>query len=181
MRSFMPDWLEKYWRFALLTSLAPLAFACQAEIGAACQVSRDCSAAGDRLCDITAPGGYCTIFNCEPGTCPEDESLCVQFGASRSRLPGCEDAQSPSPHARSFCMASCERDSDCRPSYVCADLGAPNNPWNALLIDSGRGGRACVVPALEPVPATHDTEVCQARDAVTEAAESSAQGGSATE
>lgn len=131
----------------LATLVATTAAAgCKPEIGDDCQISSDCSASDDRLCDITAPGGYCTIFNCEPGACPEDESLCVQFGAERSPLEACQDLQSPSPYASSFCMATCEDSSDCRAGYRCEDLSDPENVWGALLIDRDRGTRACVVP-----------------------------------
>jgi hypothetical protein len=136
-------------RLALWVCLATLAFACKPKIGDDCKISTDCSAAGDRLCDITAPGGYCTMFNCEPGTCPDDESLCVEFGAQRARAEKCQDKQSPSPYARSFCMHTCDSNSDCRAGYQCADLSTPKNDWDAVLIDKGRGNKACVVPFAE--------------------------------
>lgn len=122
-----------------------LALGCKPKIGDDCQLSTDCAAAGDRLCDITSPGGYCTIYNCEPGSCPEDESLCVQFGWQRSALADCADPQSPSPYARSFCMATCKGDGDCRDGYACQDLSSSDNAWGALLIDRDRGNRACLV------------------------------------
>jgi hypothetical protein len=135
-----------------LVAATATAAGCKPKIGDDCQLSTDCSASGDRLCDITAPGGYCTVFNCEPGTCPEDESLCVQFGAQRSPIAACEDLQAPSPYARAFCMATCSDDADCRDGYRCEDLSNPDNAWGALLIDRERGNRACVVPlAGEPV------------------------------
>lgn len=129
-----------------LVAATATAAGCKPKIGDDCQISTDCSASDERLCDITAPGGYCTVFNCEPGTCPEDESLCVQFGAQRSPIEACEDLQSPSPYARTFCMATCEDSADCREGYRCEDLSDPDNVWGALLIDSDRGKRACVVP-----------------------------------
>jgi hypothetical protein len=142
-------------KLLLLALLAALAAGCKPEIGDDCQISTDCSAAGDRLCDITAPGGYCTVYNCEPGACPEDESLCVQFGAERSPNPVCSDPQSPSPYARTFCMAVCEDDDDCREGYVCALLKGAND-WNAILIDTDRGDRACLVPLNPNAPAIDD-------------------------
>ncbi|HEX2871467.1 MAG TPA: hypothetical protein VHP33_09430 [Polyangiaceae bacterium] len=142
----MPRLSEKLW---LLCVLVAVAAGCKPKVGDDCRISRDCSAAGDRLCDITAPGGYCTVYNCEPDTCPEDESLCVEFGAQRSPVSKCEDKQSPSPYGRAFCMATCEEDSDCRSGYSCEDLSNPKNPWGAVLIDLGRGKRACVVPMSE--------------------------------
>jgi len=119
IRPLMPGLSEKWW--LLLAALA-LAAGCKPKIGDDCKISTDCSAAGDRLCDITAPGGYCTVYNCEPTTCPVDESLCVEFGADRSPVKQCEDRQSPSPYGRAFCMATCSHDSDCRSGYECVDL-----------------------------------------------------------
>jgi hypothetical protein len=160
IRPLMPRLPEK---LLLLALLAALAAGCKPEIGDDCQISTDCSAAGDRLCDITAPGGYCTVYNCEPDACPEDESLCVQFGAERSPNAECSDAQSPSPYARTFCMAVCEGDDDCRDGYVCASLKGANE-WNAILIDTDRGDRACLVP-ISADPVEDDAEragVCHA-------------------
>jgi len=153
-------------RLLLLVAFgATTALGCKAQIGDECQISTDCSPAGDRLCDITAPGGYCTVYNCEPGTCPADESLCVQFGSQRSIRPECIDYQSPSPYARAFCMATCESNDDCRPEYRCESLSG-DNPWGALLIDRDRGGRACMVPRsptdLPALPEDAAGNVCQA-------------------
>jgi hypothetical protein len=161
-------------KLLLLALLAALAAGCKPEIGDDCQISTDCSAAGDRLCDITAPGGYCTVYNCEPGACPEDESLCVQFGAERSSNPVCSDPQSPSPYARTFCMAVCEDDDDCREGYVCAPLNGANE-WNAILIDTDRGDKACLVPISQTAPEVDDDP---ARGGVCHAEASGSTGGS---
>lgn len=142
----MPRLSEKLW---LLCVVVAVAAGCKPKIGDDCRISTDCSRAGDRLCDITAPGGYCTIYNCEPNSCPEGESLCVEFGAQRSPVSKCEDKQSPSPYGRAFCMATCDEDSDCRPGYSCEDLSVTTNSWGALLIDLDRGHRACLVPISE--------------------------------
>jgi hypothetical protein len=153
IRPLMPRLSEKLW---LLCVLVAVAAGCKPKIGDDCRISTDCSAAADRLCDITAPGGYCTVYNCEPDSCPEDESLCVEFGAQRSPVSKCEDKQSPSPYGRAFCMATCDDDSDCRTGYTCADLSDPTNPWGAVLIDLGRGKRACVVPMSEDSVVTEE-------------------------
>jgi hypothetical protein len=156
----MPRLAEK---LLLLAALAAVAAGCKPKIGDDCRISTDCSAAGDRLCDITAPGGYCTIFSCEPGTCPEDESLCVEFGARRSLR--CKDNFARSPYARTFCMATCDKNSDCRSGYVCADLGDPGNPWSAQPIDTNRGNKVCLVPAsdeqITPVGEGEEDPVCE--------------------
>src|SRR5882724_11446216 len=109
-----------------------LVVGCSPKIGDKCTVSTDCSATGDRLCDITEPGGYCTVFNCEPDSCPDD-AACINFGATLSVsesdpatqtnvvLPGCTASQGNSPYQRSFCMASCASDGDCRGGYRCVE------------------------------------------------------------
>jgi hypothetical protein len=163
IRPLMPRPSEKLLLFCALLALGG---ACKPKIGDDCRISTDCSAAADRLCDITAPGGYCTMFNCEPGTCPDGESLCVEFGANRAAAAQCRSQQSPSPYARTFCMATCESTSDCRGGYTCADLSRPGNDWDAVLIDKGRGNKACVVP-FDPgsADATSTGDVCVSKPA----------------
>lgn len=172
----MPRLAEK---LLLLVALAAVAAGCKPKIGDDCRISTDCSAAGDRLCDITAPGGYCTIFSCEPGTCPEDESLCVEFGARRSVR--CAPEYTRSPYARTFCMAHCDSNSDCRSGYVCADLGDANNPWGARPIDTDRGNKVCLVPASDvqimPVAEGEQDPVCELTNEPAEPASPAAGGG----
>jgi hypothetical protein len=161
IRPLMPGLSEKLLLWFALTAVAA---GCKPKIGDDCKISTDCSAAGDRLCDITAPGGYCTVFNCEPGGCPEDESLCVEFGAKRSPL--CAVEPSPSPYARTFCMATCDDDSDCRSGYTCQDLSKQNS-WGAVLIDTDRGNKACLVPFSggELDSEAMQTDVCKVQPA----------------
>lgn len=128
------------------SALAALA-ACTPEIGDSCKVSTDCSVRGDRLCDISQPGGYCTQLNCGGNGCA-DEASCVLFN---SAVPGCgyDDRSGPfgSRVARSFCMAKCESKGDCREGYVCAD---PRTfPWNATILDDNQIKRSCLPIPLE--------------------------------
>ncbi len=51
---------------------------CKDKIGDACDFNVDCSTKGDRLCDLSSPGGYCTIENCNAESCP-DEAVCIAF------------------------------------------------------------------------------------------------------
>lgn len=139
--------------------VALLGLACQPQIGDECQTSVDCSQGGERLCDITQPGGYCTVFNCEPGGCPED-SVCIAFGAQLSNASMCTDLNGLSRFTRSFCMATCGSRADCRSGYACADVtGAP---WRALVVDRRASGKVCIVPSPEDseVPGDRAAEVC---------------------
>jgi hypothetical protein len=133
--------------FVLALALA----ACRPEIGDACETSTDCSPTGDRLCDITQKSGYCTVFNCEPGECPE-EAVCVEFGGARSPVAGCEDPLGSGPYTRTFCLKKCGENNDCRESdgYKCLD---PTRSWGAKWLDEhskvcGIAPRAGKVPKL---------------------------------
>ena len=149
-------------------------------------LTTDCSATGDRLCDITEPGGYCTVFNCEPDSCPDD-SACVNFGASLSALtdgasnqivPGCTSSQGNSPYERSFCMAACESDADCRGGYKCLGVGE----LGGVEVDNTRSTRVCAVPRSGTVPTLNDAgtndQVCLGSDAGPVPASSTGAGGS---
>jgi hypothetical protein len=151
--SFQPA----YWLWFSMT--LAIALGCQPKIGDECQTSVDCSQAGERLCDITQPGGYCTVFNCEPGGCPE-ESVCIAYGASLSKVAGCTDANGLSRFQRSFCMANCSSNEECRSGYICADLGASGNEWNATLVDRSSSGKVCTVPASGQVNADRQNDIC---------------------
>lgn len=143
----------------ILTALAGAA-GCKPEIGDECSVSTDCSSTGDRLCDTTQPGGYCTIYNCEPGTCPE-EAVCVAFEISKSAV--CDDPQMSSRLQRNFCMRSCGGDDDCRGGYHCVDMNDPTNPWAAQVNEyQPVNGAVCISPyTAAPLPEEFETGVCK--------------------
>jgi hypothetical protein len=146
---------------ALLLFAITTLVGCRPEIGDECETSVDCSPTGDRLCDITQPGGYCTIFNCEPDTCP-DEAACIEYAAQPSTLPECRDPHATTRYQRSFCLKKCDDDSDCRDErYVCTRI-APGNPWGAINVDTSGEVKVCTVPfSGKPlVPGEHETAVC---------------------
>ncbi|HMJ11546.1 MAG TPA: hypothetical protein VK524_09055 [Polyangiaceae bacterium] len=153
---------QRAWLFskfiALVLSL--LFVACKPEIGDECEVSTDCSATGDRLCDTTQPDGYCTMFNCEPNSCPE-EAVCIGYGNVLSTVPECSDPQAGRRLQRTFCLKSCESDDDCRGGYECIDMKREND-WGAVVVErSGKSGKVCAVPfsGMKPEPPA-DPAVC---------------------
>jgi hypothetical protein len=152
----------RFLRVRLLAFAVVLA-GCQPGIGDECKTSTDCSANGDRLCDVTQPGGYCTIFSCEPKGQPKecpDDAVCVAFSAHRSSVPGCEDTSGSSPFQRSFCMKTCGSDGDCREGYACLNLKAKDNEFGAVVVDKG-SGKVCVFPySTAPIPEDRSSEVC---------------------
>jgi len=157
--------------------IAVLALGCKPQIGDKCSVSTNCSTTGDRLCDVTQPDGYCTKFNCEPGSCPED-SVCVNFGTTLSIIDeyegSCTPSQGNSPYKRSFCMANCSSNSDCRPDYECLAAG----DLNAVLAEYSSDQRVCGVrPKQEPTKEQNSDQVCNGSDAGPPEGGSSSTGG----
>jgi hypothetical protein len=145
---------------AALSALAVAASGCTPKIGSKCTLSTDCSQTGARVCDTAPPGGYCTVLNCTNGSCP-DEAVCVLF---QSAVPGCayDDYQAPARTGRSFCMAHCSKNSDCRESdgYECADpTGAP---WHASILDNNSSQGVCIPVAglLADAGSDFGAEVC---------------------
>src|SRR6188474_1083103 len=100
-------------RLTAIVILLLAATGCAPEIGDECTTSIDCSQQGDRLCDTTQPGGYCTIFNCEPDTCPEDDGVCVAFDPELDPACRVTDDGRWARFERTFCMAECEDNDDC--------------------------------------------------------------------
>lgn len=107
---------------------------CRRQIGDACKNSIECSYDTDRLCDISQPGGYCTVEGCDERTCP-DESVCIRFFPrqylTKSCSEGCaaeelcldEGRCAPRLSERRYCAASCTGNDDCRGGYECRRTG----------------------------------------------------------
>ncbi|MBN1612170.1 MAG: hypothetical protein JW940_36400 [Polyangiaceae bacterium] len=137
-----------------------IAAGCQPEIGDSCHISDDCSQQGDRLCDTTQPGGYCTKFNCEPDACPE-EATCVAFTRASLQSSACDNSPTALAGRRTFCMRRCKKDSDCRSGYECGDVGEPSNDWGASVVDQERAGRrVCIVPVQTVAVKGGEDAVC---------------------
>jgi hypothetical protein len=158
--------LASSWRGPVLGSAPVLVFlgaaaalaGCTPHIGDRCNLNTDCSISNTRQCDNSQPNGYCTIFNCAPNSCP-DNAACVVFQAS---VPGCpyDDYASPARSGRSFCMATCQSDSDCRTGdgYVCRAPG--DLAVSAVIIDSNPSQRVCVLTPTQTDASTSALPVC---------------------
>ncbi len=129
-----------------LAAVVALALAgCQPEIGDACATALDCSSLGERLCDVTMPGGYCTQFNCAPGSCP-DEAACILFRNDvDAACQGVDDGKSAR-FSQAFCMVECDDVSDCRAGYACL---APSER-GARAVDKDEDGAPVVVRICVP-------------------------------
>ena len=124
-----------------LLAIGMIASACSREIGDACRTSIDCQseAETERMCDISQPGGYCTIEGCDDRSCPE-ESACIRFFPqmylSKPCSAGCTAEEvclanprggdglcAPRRSERRFCARTCEENGDCRDEYECRQAG----------------------------------------------------------
>lgn len=147
---------------ATAAACALSAVGCTPKIGDDCSSSTDCSLRGDRLCDTTQPGGYCTIFNCEPGNCP-DEGQCVAFDSTLDPL--CSEPYATPRFQRTFCMKRCKNNGDCRGGYTCLDTSHQPNAWGAIVVDHDpEGYKVCVAASSEQLPSAGPTDVCRPFD-----------------
>jgi hypothetical protein len=128
---------------ALACSALPLALGgCGSEIGDACGVSLDCdpNGTGDRICDLSSTGGYCTVIGCDHDSCPEG-SVCIRFYVASFANSPCDPATEdlstdacgtdevcafkgqcvPATSEVRYCMKTCESGGDCRGGYECRD------------------------------------------------------------
>jgi len=127
--------------FALLLLLAP---ACGSDIGDSCGTNVDCAQDGTRDCDLSQPGGYCTVNGCDEKSCPS-EAVCIRIfpyessGATTCKLDSeCASTELclpdgfcvPRATERRFCERKCGNNGDCRGGYVCREAGIEGQPAN---------------------------------------------------
>jgi hypothetical protein len=120
----------------LVTLLALLTPACGKDIGDSCSTNVDCAQNGTRDCDLSQPGGYCTVNGCDEKSCPSG-SVCIRiFPYNYSGATCSADANCPSDHLclpeglcvpraseRRYCEKKCGGNGDCRDEYVCREAG----------------------------------------------------------
>jgi hypothetical protein len=148
----------------LFSTCASLLWGCEVLIGDECTSAAECSQEEPRLCLTQAlegyPGGYCTIFNCDPGTCP-GEAVCVGYRSHLSTTAECSGPFAEARLQRTFCMRSCNSGADCRPGYACIDLG-DENPWGAEVLERGRNTKVCALAYSGPeVSQDRSSDVCR--------------------
>jgi hypothetical protein len=126
-----------------LACIALLASACGKEIGDECTTNVDCAQDGSRDCDLSQPGGYCTVNGCDEKSCP-GEAVCIRIfpyeapGASCVDDAGCAASELCLPDGfcvpriseRRYCERKCGSDGDCRGGYVCRQAGIEGVPTN---------------------------------------------------
>jgi hypothetical protein len=59
-------------------SIALFVSACGHDIGDSCKTAADCDPNGTRTCDLSQPGGYCTMAGCDDKSCPSG-AVCIRY------------------------------------------------------------------------------------------------------
>ncbi|HVZ71235.1 MAG TPA: hypothetical protein VHJ20_02575 [Polyangia bacterium] len=150
-----------------VAALASLAGACGHEVGDNCKTAADCDPNGTRVCDLSQPGGYCTMVGCDETTCPEN-SVCIRYFPEALLLseqadgggrcdPKCDGVRSSTadggcPNAGADAGADggtpiieCGADSVCLDSGVCAKRSYETRSCAHTCGNNGdcRGGYTC--------------------------------------
>jgi hypothetical protein len=134
-----------------LVALVALCGACRPEIGDPCRRAIDCSARGDRQCDLSNTSrdprgqGECILEGCSRDSCPK-EAVCVKVYSSKFLSVACDPQREDievgvddcDPNeiclpeglcadeitARTSCRRECKRESECRSGYDCVEIGS---------------------------------------------------------
>ena len=121
---------RKLLRLVLGLGVLATAAACRRGVGDECATSVDCSPNGDRICDLSQPGGYCTVDGCDARSCPEDSACIRYFPEAYLTKPPCkllcEDVVSPQS------ATDCPNGTldDCSADEACLPLGPNVAPAN---------------------------------------------------
>lgn len=107
------------------------------DIGDECSTNVDCANDYTRDCDLSQPGGYCTMNGCDEESCP-DEAVCIRVfpytvpgAATCSADVPCQTSDiclpdgfcAPRISERRYCGKKCGGNGDCRGGYVCLQAG----------------------------------------------------------
>ncbi len=141
---------------------------CGKKIGDGCSTNIDCQQDGTRICDLSQPGGYCTVDGCDEDSCPS-ESVCVRFFDQKFSTTPCDEQPCasfnevcvtrgagtvpptkvcvPASSERRYCADKCGGDGDCRGAYSCQ--AADTYGSKVLLEDGSQDAKFC-----SPTPAS---------------------------
>lgn len=113
-------------RFCCFVAALALVAGCGKRIGDQCKSNVDCSLAGDRFCDVSAPSGYCTVEGCDSNTCP-DEGTCVRFFTPQRNVECTYDPDRP--NSRGLASNQCPNSDD---RCVCDEIDSSGACSNGL-------------------------------------------------
>ena len=104
----------------MLFSLALCAAACGHQIGDGCKTSADCDPNGAWACDLSQPGGYCTIAGCTEALCPSG-ATCIRYFPQRALFPAAYQTKACDPSYIPSADASAAEDI-CAADEICVAI-----------------------------------------------------------
>jgi hypothetical protein len=120
---------------SILAVVVSLTGACSHQIGDSCMSSVDCDPSGTRSCDLSQPGGYCTIMGCDETMCPSG-ATCIRT------FPETLIAQNAGVAVSSvMCDPESSTGKQCDPGIMCATFGScvkpctPGGPASQCLVN----------------------------------------------
>ena len=151
---------------ALLILFAMSAAACGKDIGDDCQTNVDCAQDGTRDCDLSQPGGYCTVNGCDEKSCPSG-STCIRVfpyeesGASQCTWPTPDSCSVSTDPSALYCAADqiCIPGTPGIPGGICVPRVSERR-FCAKSCGSNsdcRGGYVCREAGIECKAATNNT------------------------
>jgi hypothetical protein len=128
------------WTLAWLVATVALGGGCSHEIGDDCRSSVDCDPNGTRSCDLSQPGGYCTVVGCDAvaAPCPSGATCIRTFPETFLALAAnITDGQTCDPTASmtecadmcasfGFCVTKCDptvTPTTCPSGQLCSSMG----------------------------------------------------------
>ena len=152
---------------ALATLIAP---ACGKEIGDSCSTNVDCAQDGTRDCDLSQPGGYCTVLGCDELSCPSEAACVRTFPYEFSSKTCTQDSECgsdqlclpdglcvPRASERRYCERKCGGNGDCRGGYACREVGIEGNPATSSIYGSialvANATPSTIIKVCAPAPA----------------------------
>ncbi len=160
---------------ALVLAAVVFASGCGHDIGDDCKSSVDCDPSGTRSCDLSQPGGYCTVVGCDETSCPSG-STCIRTFPEQYLTkpcdPACEDLDCAAPKMRTNdcladeicldagmcvkqsseqreCAKSCSSNGDCRGGYECRKAGTEGS---MVLATNPLATTSFCAPSVAPAP-----------------------------
>jgi hypothetical protein len=142
-----------------LVVVAALGGGCSHEIGDSCKSSVDCDPNGTRSCDLSQPGGYCTVAGCDAvaAPCPSG-STCIRSFPEGFLALAANITTDGLPCIAASNTTACPADSHCASFGYCVRTCDATTACPSGQLCSSMGYCAQCDPALEDIPTATGTQ-----------------------
>jgi hypothetical protein len=144
---------------------------CGHDIGDSCKTAADCDPNGTRTCDLSQPGGYCTMAGCDEKSCPSG-AVCIRYfpenllGQAKPCTVQCEDVGAvDAAICPNGATDDCTADELCLNSGLCAKRSYETRSCAYTCGGDGdcRGGYQCWPVASTGIPSMMTTPATQSQ------------------